>query len=221
MNGKESKIVFENSSIELSLLKPDSSSEEVINLCNEAVLRKFSTICVPPYFLQLVKKTVKKSNIKIATVIGFPFGFNTVSSKVEEAKKAILSGADEINMVINITAFKNKDFNTVQNDISSVVTACHLHNATLTIIIEASFWSDEEIAKACKLAADCEANYVKCSTGFGPAIVTIEQINEIRKALPKKVGVIVSISAKNKKNIPKLPDVGITKISIDNLSILD
>ena len=119
--------------IEHTNLKPNATAEDIIALCNEAIENGFYGICVSPYYIQLAKKTIKKAPVKIISVIGFPFGYNTVSSKVEEAKKAINSGADEVDMVINLAAFKSGDMATVQNDIQAVVTACHLQNKLVKV----------------------------------------------------------------------------------------
>ncbi len=109
----------------------------------------FMVYVFSPYFVQLAKKEQSKKNqVKIITVVGFPFGYSTVAAKVEEAKKAIISGADEIDMVINISAFKSGDYATVQNDIQAVTTACHLQNKQIKVIIETSYLNAEEIEQS-------------------------------------------------------------------------
>ena len=176
-----------NKYIEHTLLKPNCTEDEIINLCNEALEHKFYGVCVPPFFVQLAKKAIKKADVKIITVIGFPLGYNSVSSKVEETKKAITSGAHEVDMVMNIAAFKSGDIVSVQNDIQSVTTACHLQNKQVKVIIETAYLSDEEIIQACKICANCEADFVKTSTGFASSGATIEAIELMRKTLPSKV----------------------------------
>ncbi|MEI6880013.1 MAG: deoxyribose-phosphate aldolase [Bacteroidota bacterium] len=176
-----------NKYIEHTLLQPNCTEDEIINLCNEAVEHKFYGVCVPPFFVQLAKKAIKKADVKIITVIGFPLGYNSVSSKVEETKKAITSGAHEVDMVMNIAAFKSGDIVSVQNDIQSVTTACHLQNKQVKVIIETAYLSDEEIVQACKICANCEADFVKTSTGFASSGATIEAVELMRKTLPPKV----------------------------------
>jgi deoxyribose-phosphate aldolase len=102
-----------NKYIEHTNLKPDCTQQDVIRLCEEAVAHGFYGVCVSPYYVQLAKKNIKKAPVKIITVVGFPFGYNTVASKVEETKKAIISGADEVDVVMNIAAFKSGDDATV------------------------------------------------------------------------------------------------------------
>ena len=176
-----------NKYIEHTMIKPNCTEDEIINLCNEAVEHKFYGVCVPPFFVQLAKKAIKKADVKIITVIGFPLGYNSVSSKVEETKKAITSGAHEVDMVMNIAAFKSGDIVSVQNDIQSVTTACHLQNKQVKVIIETAYLSDEEIIQACKICANCEADFVKTSTGFASSGATIAAIELMRKTLPAKV----------------------------------
>lgn len=173
--------------IEQTNLKPDCTQQDVIRMCEEAVEQGFYGICVSPYFVQLAKKTIKKSEVKIITVIGFPFGYSTVAAKVEETKKAIISGADEVDVVMNIAAFKSGDDATVLNDLQAVITACHLQNRQAKVIIETAYLNTEEIERACRISVDAEADFVKTSTGYGPGGATIEAVELMRKLLPAKV----------------------------------
>lgn len=198
--------------IEHTNLKPNATSEDIINLCNEAIEHGFYGVCVSPYFVQLAKKNIKKSPIKIISVIGFPFGYNTVSSKVEETKKAINSGADEVDMVVNIAAFKSGDLATVQNDIQSVVTACHLQNKLVKVIIETGYLNDDEIKLLCKICADCEADFVKTSTGFGVEGASIETVKLMRKCLPAKIKIKASGGIKTKEFADDLIAAGANRI---------
>ena len=198
--------------IEHSALKPDLTLQDIQLLCNEAIEYGFCAVCIPPYFVQHAKKILKKNEIKIVTIVGFPFGYNTVSSKVEETKKAIISGAHEVDMVMNIAAFKSGDYASVQNDIQSVVTACHLQNRKVKVIIEIAYLSDEEIKLACKICADCEADFVKTSTGFGPAGATIEAVKMMRSALPQKILIKAAGGIRDKKFAEELIEAGATRI---------
>lgn len=185
--------------IEHTNLKPYCTKEDIVVLCNEAIENGFYGICVPPYFVQLVKKTIGKKNIKIISVAGFPLGYSTVGAKVEEAKKAIISGADEIDMVMNIAAFKSGDFQTVQNDIQSVVTVCHLQNKKIKVIIETAYLSEDEIKFACKICANCEVDFVKTSTGYADKGAEIKNIKLIRDTLPLKIKIKAAGGIKTKK----------------------
>jgi len=198
--------------IEHTNLKPNATAEDIIALCNEAIENGFYGICVSPYYIQLAKKTIKKAPVKIISVIGFPFGYNTVSSKVEEAKKAINSGADEVDMVINLAAFKSGDMATVQNDIQAVVTACHLQNKLVKVIIESCFLNEEEIKLICKICADCEADFVKTSTGYGVEGATVDVVKIMRKCLPAKIKIKASGGIKTKSFAEDLIAAGANRI---------
>jgi len=198
--------------IEHTNLKPNATSNDIITLCNEAIEHGFYGVCVPPYFVQLARKTLKKNNIKVITVVGFPLGYNTVSSKVEETKKAITAGAEEVDMVVNIAAFKSGDIVAVQNDIQSVVTACHLQNKHVKVIIETCYLDEEEIKTICKICADCEADFVKTSTGFGTAGATVEAVKSMRKYLPAKTKIKASGGIKTKAFAKELIDAGADRL---------
>lgn len=194
--------------IEHTNLKPDCTKEEIIQLCNEAITHGFYGICISPYFVQLAKKSIVKKAIKIITVVGFPLGYSTVGAKVEEAKKAIISGADEIDMVMNIAAFKSGDMQTVQNDIQSVVTVCHLQNKKVKVIIETAYLSDEEIIRACKVCTDCEVDYVKTSTGFASIGAEPRTVKLMRANLPIKIKIKAAGGIKTNKQALELLLVG-------------
>jgi deoxyribose-phosphate aldolase len=194
--------------IEHTNLKPNCTNEDIIKLCEEAVQYGFYGVCVPPYFVQLAKKTIGKKNIKIVTVAGFPLGYSTVGAKVEEAKKAIISGADEVDMVMNIAAFKSDDIQTVQNDIQSVVTVCHLQNKKVKVIIETAYLDDEEIKRICKICADCEVDFVKTSTGYASAGASVQHIKLMRDVLPPKIKIKAAGGIKTKKQAIELLQAG-------------
>jgi deoxyribose-phosphate aldolase len=198
--------------IEHTNLKPNAVNEDIIKLCNEAMEHGFYGVCVAPYFVQLAKKTLKKSEVKIISVAGFPFGYNTVSSKVEETKKAINSGADEVDMVANISAFKSGDLAAVQNDIQAVVTACHLQNKLVKVIIETCYLNEEEIKLLCKICADCEADFVKTSTGFGAEGASVEAVKIMSKCLPTKIKIKAAGGIKSKAFAEELIAAGATRI---------
>ena len=198
--------------IEHTNLKADCTADDITRLCEEAVTHGFYGVCIPPYYVQLAKKVIKKNDVKIISVIGFPFGYGTVSSKVEETKKAINSGAHEIDMVINIAAFKSGDIATVQNDVQSVITACHLQNKKAKVIIETAYMNSDELKLLCKICADCEADYVKTSTGFAAEGATVEAVKLMRKFLPAKTKIKAAGGIKNRKMAEGLITAGANRI---------
>lgn len=150
--------------IEHTLLKQDATKDGLEKLFEEAIQNNFLGVCVNPCFVKDAKKFLKNSNVKIVTVIGFPLGANTPEVKAFEAKKAIEDGADEIDMVINVSKLKDKDYNYVKNDIESVRHACP--DNILKVILETDLLTKEEIKKACEICIDAKADLVKTSTGF-------------------------------------------------------
>ena len=194
--------------IEHTNLKPNCTKEDIITLCNEAIENGFYGVCVSPYFVQLAKKTIGKKPIKIITVAGFPLGYSTVGAKVEEAKKAIISGADEIDMVMNIAAFKSDDIQTVQNDIQSVVTVCHLQNKKVKVIIETAYLNEEEIRRVCKICADCEVDFVKTSTGHASSGAEVKSVKLMRSCLPLKIKIKAAGGIKTHKQALELIEAG-------------
>ena len=198
--------------IEHTNLKPDCTQQDVIKLCEEALEHGFYGVCVSPYFVQLAKKTIKKSPTKIITVVGFPLGYSTVAAKVEETKKAIISGADEVDMVMNIAAFKSGDFVTVLNDIQAVTTACHLQNKVVKVIIETAYLNNQEIEKACRLCMDCEVDFVKTSTGFASTGASVEAVELMRKTLPSKIKIKAAGGIKDIAFAEKLINAGAVRL---------
>ncbi len=153
-----------NKHIEHTLLKQDAKYEDFIKLFNEAKEHNFLGVCINPAYVKLAKENLKNSDVKVVTVIGFPLGANRSDVKAFETTKAVEDGADEIDMVINVTAIKNKDYDFVVNDIKTVKAACQ--DKPLKVILETDLLEKDEIKKACELCIEAKADFVKTSTGF-------------------------------------------------------
>ena len=153
-----------NKHIEHTLLKQDAKLEDFIKLFNEAKAHKFLGVCINPAYVKLAKENLKDNDVKVVTVIGCPLGANRSDVKAFEASKAVEDGADEIDMVINVTAIKNKDYDFVVNDIKAVKAACK--DKPLKVILETDLLEKDEIKKACELCVEAKADLVKTSTGF-------------------------------------------------------
>ena len=180
--------------IEHTLLKPEASKPELEKLFNEAKKYKFKGVCINPCNVKYASEFLKDTGIKIVTVTGFPLGANLSEVKALETQKAVEDGADEIDMVINIGALKNKDYNYVLNDIKSVRKVCA--DKILKVIIETDLLTKEEIKKACELSAEAGADFVKTSTGFvkNGAGATVEDVELMHKTVADK-GLRVKASA--------------------------
>ena len=153
-----------NKHIEHTLLKQDAKLEDFIKLFNEAKAHKFLGVCINPAYVKLAKENLKDNDVKVVTVIGFPLGANRSDVKAFEASKAVEDGADEIDMVINVTAIKNKDYDFDVIDIKAVKAACKAK--PLKVILETDLLEKDEIKKACELCVEAKADLVKTSTGF-------------------------------------------------------
>ena len=152
-----------NKYIDHTLLKPNATSQMIKNLCEEAKKYEFFSVCVNPDFVKLAKNELKGTNVKVACVVGFPLGSNKTEIKVKEAALAVLDGADEIDMVINISKLKEKNYEYVLDEINQIKAAC---GCTLKVIIETSLLEKDEIAKMCEIVNESKAECIKTSTGF-------------------------------------------------------
>ena len=153
-----------NRHIEHTLLKQDAKKEDFIKLFDEAKKYNFLGVCINPEYVKLAKTYLKDTDVKVVTVIGFPLGANKTSVKAFETQEAVKDGADEIDMVINVTALKNKDYDFVLSDIEAVKSACN--GKPLKVILETDLLEKDEIKTACELCIKAKADFVKTSTGF-------------------------------------------------------
>ena len=153
-----------NKHIEHTLLKQDAKLEDFIKLFEEAKEHDFLGVCINPAYVKLAKENLYGTDVKIVTVVGFPLGANRSDVKAFETSKAVDDGADEIDMVLNVSKLKDKDYDFIINDIKTVKTACK--NKPLKVILETDLLTKDEIKKACELCIEAKADFVKTSTGF-------------------------------------------------------
>ena len=179
------------SMIDHTILKADASRESVEQICKEALEYKFASVCINPSNIELAAKMLAGSEVKVCTVIGFPLGANTTEVKAFETKDAIGKGAHEVDMVINIARLKDRDYDYVRNDIKAVVEASK-GKALNKVIIETCLLTDEEKVKACELAKEAGADFVKTSTGFSTGGSTPADIKLMRETVGIEMGVKAS-----------------------------
>ncbi|MBI2067676.1 MAG: deoxyribose-phosphate aldolase [Deltaproteobacteria bacterium] len=196
--------------IDHTLLKPETTGEQIHQLCEEAVTYQFFSVCVNPFWVSLCKKLLEKSRVKVCTVAGFPLGLGQPSVKAEEAKRALDDGAAEVDMVMNIGAFKSREFTMVQKDIEAVRKA--IPNLLLKVILETCLLNHEEKMKACHLAQEGGADFVKTSTGFSTGGATVDDIKLLRETVGSKMGVKASGGIKNLKSALDMIQAGATRI---------
>ena len=197
--------------IDHTLLKADATENEVIKLCNEAKEYDFFSVCINPGFVELAAKELKESNVAVCTVIGFPLGASTPETKAFETRDAIQKGAAEVDMVINISKLKDKKDEEVLKDIKAVVDAAD-KKALVKVIIETCLLTDEEKERACKLAKDAGADFVKTSTGFSTGGATKEDIALMRKTVGTEMGVKASGGVRTYEDAVTMIESGATRI---------
>lgn len=196
--------------IDHTLLKPTATREQIETLCREAAEHGFCSVCVNPYWVPLAAKMLKGTGVKTCTVIGFPLGANTTEVKVFEAKTALKNGADELDMVINIGALKSKDYDTVLQDIRALRALGD--NFVLKVIIETSELTDEEKVKACELAAEAKADFVKTSTGFTKGGATVHDVALMKKSIPAGMQVKASGGVRTREDAEAMLAAGATRL---------
>lgn len=198
------------SMIDHTLLKADATRDQIEKICEEAKNYEFASVCVNPTWVNLSSQLLANTNVKVCTVIGFPLGATTSEVKAFETKNAIDNGAQEIDMVINIGALKNKEYDIVRDDIKAVVDAA---NGTLVkVIIETSLLTDDEKVKACELSVEAGADFVKTSTGFSTGGATSEDVALMRKTVGPDIGVKASGGVRSLEDMKKMVEAGATRI---------
>lgn len=196
--------------IDLTLLKPQATVKDVEALISEAQKYPFASVCIPPCHVERAVEMLKGSITKVGTVIGFPFGYQTTSVKVYEACEAVESGAKEIDMVMNISAFKSGEMAMVQNEISEIVST--LPKIVVKVIIETCYLTNEEKIKACEMAIKSKADFVKTSTGFGSSGATIEDVRLLVKSAKGRIKVKASGGIKTLGDTLKMINAGANRI---------
>lgn len=203
-----------NKLIDHTLLKPTATSEDIKHLCQEAIEFDFMSVCVNPCYVSLAKQCLKDSDVKVCTVIGFPLGANETEIKVKEAELAILHGAEEIDMVINIGALKEGNDDYVYNEIKKLKEVAG--KLVLKVIIETCLLSDEEKVRACLLAKKAGADFVKTSTGFSTGGATVHDVKLMRETVGKEMGVKASGGVKTHEDLLAMVEAGATRIGTSN-----
>lgn len=197
--------------IDHTLLKAESTKDQVIQLCKEAAEYEFASVCVNPAYVATAAAELKDSKVKVCTVIGFPLGASTSETKAFETRDAIEKGAEEIDMVVNIGAIKSGDDELVKKDIQAVVEAAK-GKAIVKVIIEASLLTDEEKVLASRLSKEAGADFVKTSTGFSTGGATVEDVKLMRETVGADLGVKASGGVRSLEDVQAMIDAGATRI---------
>lgn len=193
-----------------TLLAANATRSEVEQLCKEAKEYDFMSVCVNPYFVPLAKKELAGSDVKVCTVIGFPLGQMSTKAKAFEANDAVKMGADEVDMVINVSALKDQDYDYVRNEIHEIKKACE--GKLLKVILECCYLSKEEIKKASELAKEAGADFVKTSTGFGKGGAKAEDVKIMRETVGSDMGVKAAGGIHTLADFKAMVDAGANRI---------
>ncbi|NML22770.1 deoxyribose-phosphate aldolase [Pseudoflavitalea sp. G-6-1-2] len=178
--------------IDHTLLKPVMTLEDCKNLCDEAATYGFAAVCLPPPLVKNAKAMLKQSTVKVATVIGFPFGYSAAKAKVFEVQQAIEDGADELDMVINLVALKNKAWSYLEGEAKHIIEAAHKNDRVLKVIIESGVLTNEEIIHCCELYGNMGVDFLKTSTGYAEKGASVEAVQLMREHLPASVKIKAS-----------------------------
>ena len=198
--------------IDHTVLKPTTTMGDVEKICAEAMKYQFAAVCVPPLYVKKAKELLGDSSIKVATVIGFPFGYAAIEAKVAELVLAIIDGADELDMVINISAIKNNDWQFLANEINAILPIVKNKNKLIKVIIESGILTDEEIIKCCDLYGAAGVDFLKTSTGYAEKGATVEAVQLMRKHLADNVRIKASGGIKNYHFAKQLIDAGANRL---------
>ena len=199
--------------IDHTILKPEATVEGVKKICKEAIEYGFASVCINPFYTKLVSEELKGTDIKTCVVIGFPLGANTKEVKAFEANQAIELGAEEVDMVINVGALKDKNYEVVREDIEAVVKVV-ARRALVKVIIETCLLTDEEKIKACEISKAAEVDFVKTSTCFSTAGATSHDVALMRKTVGEKIGVKASGGIRDYAKAVEMVKAGASRLGV-------
>ncbi|MDF2066284.1 deoxyribose-phosphate aldolase [Bacillus sp. Cr_A10] len=197
--------------IDHTLLKQNATKDQIEKLCEEAKTYTFASVCVNPTWVELSAKLLQDSPVKVCTVIGFPLGASTTEVKAFETKNAIENGAEEIDMVINVGALKDADYDFIQKDIAAVVEAAK-GKAIVKVILETCLLTNEEIVKVSEISKAAGADFVKTSTGFSTGGATVEAVKLMRDTVGQDLGVKASGGVRSLEDLQAMVDAGASRI---------
>jgi deoxyribose-phosphate aldolase len=198
--------------LEYSLLQPTTDMQAIESLCKEAINHQIAAVCVPPMYVKKVKAIVAVSSVKVVTVIGYPFGYHAIEAKLAETVLAVVDGADELNIMINLVALKNKDWQYLAKEINTLLAVIRKAGKKITVIIEAALLTNEEIIACCDIYGASGIDFLQTSTGITKQVVTLSQIETIRKHLADTVQLKTGDSVDNMAAAKELIAAGVTRM---------
>lgn len=201
-----------NRYIDHTILKPTTLIADVEKLCAEARQYAFAAVCIPPNFVKTAKSLLQESTVKTATVIGFPFGYSAVEAKIAETVLAMVDGADELDVVANISAIKNGDWLYIANEINHLMPVIKSKHKTIKVIIESGVLTNDEIIKCCDIYGAVGIDYLKTSTGYAEKGATVEAVQLFRRYLPGQAQIKASGGIRDYTFAKQLIEAGATRM---------
>jgi deoxyribose-phosphate aldolase len=198
--------------IDHTLLRPEATRNDILRVCREARQYGFAAVCINPYWVPLVARELTGTPVKVATVAGFPLGATSTESKMAETAAALKVGAQEIDMVLNVGVLRSGDLDTVKHDIEAVAGLCHEAGAIVKVILETALLDDHQKAVACTLARMAGADFVKTSTGFGPAGATTHDVALMRQVVGPEMGVKAAGGIRTLEDLRRMVAAGANRI---------
>ena len=203
-----------NKYIDHTNLKANAKESDIVKLCEEAIKYDFASVCVNPHYVSFAKEMLKDANVNVATVIGFPLGANTIETKLYEAIDAVEKGVDEIDMVVNIGAIKDHDYEYVKKEIQDIFYG--IDGKTLKVIIETCYLTKEEIKEMTKICNETFVNFIKTSTGYGTRGASLEDIDIINEVKNDVLEIKASGGIRTYQEAIKYVEKGVTRIGTSN-----
>ncbi len=198
--------------IDHTILKPTTTIKDVEQLCKDAIAYCLAAVCVPPCYVHIAKELTKESSVKVATVIGFPFGYSSTVSKGQEIVNALENGADELDMVHNIAALKNEDWEFLEEEMKACIELVHEKGKKLKVIVESGLLTDDEIIKCCEIYTPLGIDFMKTSTGYAEVGATVHAVELMRKHLPENIEIKASGGIRNYTFAKELVDAGAARL---------
>ena len=198
--------------IDHTILKQTTGKNDVVTVCAEAREYDFAAVCIPPLFVKQAVEALKDTTVKVATVIGFPFGYTYSHIKEQEALTAINDGAQELDMVINVGALKDGNLDDVENEIALLAKLSRQHGVTSKIIVESGILTDEELIQCCRILGRHEIDFMKTSTGYADKGASVEAVHIMRQHLPAPIQIKASGGIRTYEFARQLVDAGATRL---------
>ena len=203
-----------------TLLRPDCTEAQIIQLCQEARQYGFASACVPPYYVPVAARELTGSGVAVCTVIGFPLGYNSPRVKFREAEIALGEGATELDLVLNISALKSGQLDAVKAEVEDLADLAEVHDAILKVIIETALLTEAEIETAARLCAEAGANFVKTSTGFASRGASVADVELLRRVLPAGVRIKASGGIRTREQALAMLAAGADRLGTSNSLVI-